>query len=433
MNYLLTSGIIQKLIQARLMLIEKVTRIFIGFFASTLMIRYLGPESFGILSFSLSILSLFLFINQLGLQEIIVREISHNQKEIQSYISTAILIRLFSSCLLIFLIIIISWAYTFDTENGKIAAILIIVASSSLIFTSFDSLQCIHYVESSFNKIAKAKFASFIIASSLKILLVVTSSPLILFTIPVVIEACVLVYLLKYPRYFRLRNILRSVDIVRAIFLFKQGIPIGLSLFVINLQLRLDQLMLERFLGFREVGLYAVAVRLTELWYMVPTLAVSVLLPYFVKLSKNDTDSYMRSLFNFFGLAFWAGILYISIWLFFGEFILTILFGDKFIEVYHIVAILVWCVVFASQGTVCTIWQIVEHKQKYRLYIQLYALLINIILNFILIPMFGVNGAAFATLLTLFFTTWLLPLFFIETRAITKLMIGSIIFKFNYQ
>jgi len=53
----------------------------------------------------------------------------------------------------------------------------------------------------------------------------------------------------------------------------------------------------------------------------------------------------------------------------------------------------------------------------------------NFILNYYLIPIYGINGAAFATLITQFIVAIIAPLFYKETRISTKYMIDAILFK----
>lgn len=50
-------------------------------------------------------------------------------------------------------------------------------------------------------------------------------------------------------------------------------------------------------------------------------------------------------------------------------------------------------------------------------------------LNIIMIPKFGISGAAIATLITQVMTSVFAPLLFKETRSFTKLVIDSFLFK----
>jgi O-antigen/teichoic acid export membrane protein len=198
------------------------------------------------------------------------------------------------------------------------------------------------------------------------------------------------------------------------------------SVFLITIHLRIDQIMIESMLTFEEVGIYSVASRLVESWYFVPGILVAALLPYFVNLKEISQVNYTKKLTVFFSYMFWMGISIGAVTLLFGEVVVITLFGEQYEKSYSVIAISIWAGVFVAQGTVASIWQITENKQIFRVYIQILSVVLNITLNLFLIERIGVDGAAIATLITLMFSTWVFGLFFKEVRGVTILMIKSV-------
>ena len=74
-------------------------------------------------------------------------------------------------------------------------------------------------------------------------------------------------------------------------------------------------------------------------------------------------------------------------------------------------------------GTVRDIWILAENQQKHLWKINLFGALANVVLNFLLIPKFGINGAAIASLLTQFFTNVILGYIIKPIRPNNMLMI----------
>ena len=88
--------------------------------------------------------------------------------------------------------------------------------------------------------------------------------------------------------------------------------------------------------------------------------------------------------------------------------------------------IVVWYVAFSYLGVARDIWIVCERKQKYLKYLYVGSAALNVVLNLILIPIWGISGAALATLMTQFSTIFLFPLFIIDFRPNVRLMLDAI-------
>ena len=84
---------------------------------------------------------------------------------------------------------------------------------------------------------------------------------------------------------------------------------------------------------------------------------------------------------------------------------------------------------FAMLGTARGIWIVCEEKSKYVKYYLGIGAIINVVLNYLLIPQFGPGGAAAATLATQIFTSVLAPAIFKETRVYTKYVLEAFVLK----
>ena len=93
-----------------------------------------------------------------------------------------------------------------------------------------------------------------------------------------------------------------------------------------------------------------------------------------------------------------------------------------------VLKIAIWCEVFSVIGTARGIWILAEEKNKFVKYYLAIGVVVNLVLNMVMIPFCGIEGAALATLLTQITTSMIAPLFFKSTRIHTKLVCEALCF-----
>ena len=180
--------------------------------------------------------------------------------------------------------------------------------------------------------------------------------------------------------------------------LLYEGFPLALTALSWIIYFKIDVLMIGNFLEPTQSGYYEVAYKILELTFLIPNVIMAV---YFRELVlKAETSEVIRS--------FWKGALSLLIP---SLFILTIgitmvpygvelfLRSDQQI-VSTVFQILVWSIPICYVGHLTTQMLVVQGKRKTYLGIMFSGALINIILNYYLIPIFHLSGAAYATLIT---------------------------------
>ena len=105
------------------------------------------------------------------------------------------------------------------------------------------------------------------------------------------------------------------------------------------------------------------------------------------------------------------------------------MYGEAYLPATSSLQISAWYTMFAMLGTARGIWIVCENKAKYVKYYLGIGAVINVVLNYLLIPQFGPGGAAMATLATQIFTAVLAPAIFKETRIYTKHVFEALILK----
>ena len=95
----------------------------------------------------------------------------------------------------------------------------------------------------------------------------------------------------------------------RAKLLFAQSWPLIVSSAAAGIYLRIDQFMLGEMLGMASVGTYAVASRLSEVWYMLPAAVATAIFPRLVELKASDPAKYEQRIKQSLRYQFWLSLL----------------------------------------------------------------------------------------------------------------------------
>ena len=109
--------------------------------------------------------------------------------------------------------------------------------------------------------------------------------------------------------------------------------------------------------------------------------------------------------------------------------IVYILYGAEYLGATSALRIVVWCDAFSMIGVARNIWILSENKNKYIKYLLGMGAIVNVVLNALMIPTIGINGAAIATLITQIVTSLIAPLFFKETRVHTFIVLEAFTLK----
>jgi O-antigen/teichoic acid export membrane protein len=192
--------------------------------------------------------------------------------------------------------------------------------------------------------------------------------------------------------------------------------------------MRLDQIMIGEMLGEKSVGLYSVSVRFTEFFYFIPSIFMTSLFPNLVQKFSEDKNKYYMDYLRLMRLLFTLAISIGIFFTFFGDFLISYLYGNQFLAAIDSLKLSIFTGVFVFWGVAAGNMLIIEGLNRHNFIKSVQGLILNILLNFLLIPKYGINGAAFATLISQFYASYLYYLFFRKTRHIFMLQTKSILF-----
>ncbi|MBS3964781.1 MAG: flippase [Methylomonas sp.] len=396
--------------------LDKVLRMGVGLLVGVWIARYLGPEQFGLLNFALAFTGLFGALAGMGLQSIVVRDIVRDPSGANLTLGTAAVLQIVGG-LLSFLIILgaIAWVRPDDPLARSIVAIMgamMLFKASEIAVYWFES-----QVQSKYT--VWVQNGVFLLFAAVKVALILSQAPLTAFVWVMLAEVVLVavILLLVMGRYGPALSGLRA-SWLRAKTLLKDSWPLMLSGVAITIYMKTDQIMLGQMLGDEAVGIYSVALRISEIWYFIPMVIVASLFPAILNAKQQSEALYYQRLQNLFSIMVWLAIAIAVPMTFLSTFVVTLLFGQAFAEAGPVLAIHIWTAVFVFLGVAGSRWYVTENLQSKQLVIIVSGAILNVALNYILIPAYGVIGAAISTLIAQASSAFLFDAFFPTTRRI---------------
>jgi PST family polysaccharide transporter len=407
---------------------DKAFKLISELFVGILVARYLGAESFGLLSFAISYITIFFGISSLGLSELLTRELFHYSSSIKKLIGSAFFLKIGISLILILLIN--GSAFLFY-EDPRVRSLLFVV-SLTILARSFDVIEYYFQSISANHKVAKIHITSNFIISLLKILFVVQQLDIIffaaLYSLEWFLNAIGLTFL--YSRKNQIRQWFFTKPV--AIYLLRNSWYLMLSALAVDLYMRMDQLMIREIINDSANGLYSAATKISEVWYAIPVVVGSVLFPAILKSKSTSDELFNTRILQMLSFMFWLSILISFIVAPFSKNILAFLFTPEYEGAASVLSIHIWASVFVFWGVTSTYWLLAMNLQSISLFRTVTGLFFNGVLNFILIPRHGIQGAAVATLISQSIASSFSLLVNKRTRPIFFLQLKSIVYPFPY-
>lgn len=410
----------------------KLYRVVLVTFTTIYLSRYLGPEDFGLLNYSLSLAILFSFVIGLGLETIIVNEVHNNERHSGNILGSAITLRLFGW--LAYLTIISITCYLLRPGDGEFYS-LMIVLSIGYFFKIFEVFRFFFESKAMGRLISLAEITAISISCFMKFYFIYLQLSVEYFFIIAVLDI-VLLSILLTSLYFRYRGssskntrdyILNPAkDKMKKLFSLSWPLIFASGLYLIYS--KIDQVMLGELAGMHEVGVYAAAVKLSEGGGFIFTTLAVALFPLMIKSKQLGSAIFEHQTKKLLSLLMVLSVSLAIIVSLSATFISELIFGSQYQGVDEVLTLHVWGAVFIAINAISSKFLVIEGLQKHSVYKNVIGIIVNVGLNLVLIPRYGVNGAAFATVASHFFSTYLYFGLRKETRYLFYMQSHAIFF-----
>lgn len=363
-----------------------------SFISSIFVIRYFAPAEYGIFAYASSYVTLFSALCTMGLQSIVVREMIKKEIPTEEIMGSSFVIMLIGA--IIATIIAICGAI-YSHEKSLTRWVILILCLINII-NSFAVINYYFQAEIKSRYVAYVMLVQDIADICIKLTLVHLKAGIISFALIGLGESIftnVIIYLI-FHNYSKLKSWKFTSNTIK--FLFHQSLPLAISGVMIGLYMRLDQVMIEYYCGTQAVAQYNVGIKIVEMFYIIPMVLLPNILPRLIQIYTNNRQEFKKlfsqilNIFTFLSLTLIA-IIYLT-----GEKIILLLYGSKYIESGIVVKPLSILILPIFIGILFSGWLQIKGLQKYSLYFTITGLSICLLLNFILIPRYGIIGAAYA-------------------------------------
>lgn len=404
-------------------LIEKACKIILYFFIGILLARYLGPNDFGNYSLIITILSICSGIAAFGLNGLLSKEFISNHNKYEVFHSS--LIARLIGVSIAFIISILSFFIIFN-EDIPIFIILLVSSAVSLSLVQIIDFYFESRLQSSIS--AKYKVAGYIIGALIKVSFLLLEYDYISIVIAHIIELST-IFILGFMTLKSKTNTKKlftnHINKVYIIELLLKGWPLLLSGIAVILYMKIDQFFIFKYLDSTHVGLYSAATRLCEGLFLFSAIVIPSFFPSLIKFKKeNNLDKYYEYIKKLFYSLFIIGIIMCSFIIFFSQEIISLLYGEKYINSYLVLAIFSISLPIIYVGDILSRWLIIEDLVKYSMIRHSLGLGVNILLNIMLIPKYGIEGAAIASVFAYIFSVFIFILLVKKTRPFLKIILN---------
>ena len=404
---------------------ERILRMGVSLFVGIYVARYLGPERFGLLSYASSFVGIFAALATFGLDEVVVRELVKTPEQREKILGTSFLLKLVGT-LLMWAAILVAIPFT---ENDFQTNILIIIIAFGVLFQAFNVIDLSFQADVKSKYVVHAQFVQLIISSIVKIILVFNEAPLIWFASVFFLDAIVLALGLVFTYLHNSNKIFSwkwSYETSKN--LLHDSWPLIFAGIVVSVYMKIDQLMIKEMLGAKEVGLYAAAVKLSEAWYFIPMAIASSLYPAIINARVFQKEVYYQKIQNLFDLMVWIAVSIALPTTFLSTLVVEFLYGKEYLGSSSVLIIHIWTGVFVFLGVASSKYLLAENFIKKTFYRTFIGALLNIIMNYYLIRIIGIQGAAISTLVSHFFAAYLYYFFDKDLRNMFIFKTKSLLF-----
>src|SRR5258706_3934253 len=335
------------------LLLDKLIRAALGLLVGAWVARYLGPSRFGELAYVLAFIAFFQAVANLGADGIIVRNIARDRAAAPRILGTALVLR--------FCVGVACWigaitvvALVNGVNDPSVA--LTALAGGVLVFQAADTVDLWFQSQSQSRRTVVAKLTAHLLSNGAKIVLILAGAPLAAFAAMTALESpagALGLYLLyrRLPTSGRWELILKQGRQ-----LLRESWPFMMSGMAIMVYIRIDQIMIKEMLGEKELGLYAAALPLSQVWQVIPVVLAISLAPVIARKKAEGGSEYQDALLTVFRV---FGVLSLCVSVttaLASSTLIPLLYGPSYSDATPILAIHVFSSIFVFQGVAQSLW-----------------------------------------------------------------------------
>lgn len=402
---------------------EKMVRMVVMLVVGIYVANQLGDKIVGEYDYIVTILSLLVVVVDFGLDGIIVREIVKNPDKQGEILGSSFLIRLIG-----YAILLMGISTFIVIQNFTVLSLTMGILTAGYVCRTLWGL------DSLFKAKVRAKYLS--ISTIIAILVFAVARVVTVnYTKSILwIAACEamfeVVLVVGYFCFYRFGNIVKERWFCSRAMVFKllhEAWPLAVSLAITVCYMRLDKIYVTNFLGDSANGCYSTAVKFVEVGYFLPMIICSSVFPAVINARKIDFKLYDFRLRLLFSTLIWSGLATAIVMIMISPFMIRLLLNPEFEPAIGVVQLMAINNVIVFFGIARGYWLLAEGLQRYNLLFMICGLVVNFVGNILILPHWGIQGAAVVSVATQVTANIIAPLLVKSTRCSTVMFFQAII------
>ena len=382
----------------------KVFKALLTLIVTAITTRYLGVEKYGLISYAAGLVAFVVPIMQLGLNSTMVHEIVLRPDEEGKVVGTSMTMSSLSSILCIVGVI----AFSMVANAGETDTIIVCAVYSAMLF--FQALEMIHFW---FQAKLMSKYSAitmlfaYLVVTLLQVVLVALKANVYFFAISYSVDF-LLIALILVVIYNKKSDQKLSFSFSLAKQLFSVSKYYIVSNLMVAIFAQTDKIMLKLMMGNAETGIYSAAYNCAIMANFVFAAIIDSMRPEIFNGKQESQEIFESRMSELYSVIIYLSLITCAIITAFSPLVIKIMCGDGYIGSIAVLRVSVWMTMFSYIGTARSVWILAEGKQKYLWILNLCGAVLNIGLNFLLIPILGALGAAVASVATQIFANVIL-------------------------
>ncbi len=383
--------------------ISRIVSLVLLFLAYLLLTRYLGPYQYGQFQFVLSYVTLFGVVIDFGIQQYITKKMSEDRSQAKKYFQNFFAVEVVLSALVYTAMLVTAKVNGYEPTVFKAIAVAGLGAAVHGLVYPFLSVITAFY---DLKKAAFLNFLSSIINVAMILITIAVGGGIVMLTLQQVIYATLAVgiYYFIVQKHIGKPEILKgfkTLDWPLIRIIFKAAIPFAMLVGFSTVYNRIDVILITKILGYAQTGLYSAAYKFFDLLAFFPAVVSHALYPLFSSLMVEGKAEEIGKILEKYLRFMTALALPIGV----GGSLLAVpiigILSPEFKDAAPVLAILVWAPAILFMYIIFNSL-VISQLTKFAMVVTGINVLINVIGNIILLPHYGIKGAAVMTLVSEF-------------------------------
>lgn len=193
-----------------------------------------------------------------------------------------------------------------------------------------------------------------------------------------------------------------------------------------TIYLRIDQVMIRSMLGEEQLGIYSVGIKIVEVFFVVPTAVVAGVLPYFTEKYIQEPKVFWKRFEQLASGMNACAYFFAIVIMFLGTEIIHLFYGDEYAAAADVLITYAWATVPVCMGCMRGIYLSIMEFSKLSFCYSVCAAVTNIVMNYFLIPIFGITGAVIASIISYFLQGFVFSFFSPKLKRVSKIQVRSL-------